>query len=1045
MSSSTTNNQNNNLDIEEGGPRLSTTTAYNNVYVEQQNTPVVPPTSTDIDQSNQPRSIVGLELVDDDDTDMPLPMGMAEDISNRAEPPKQKGSKIEQLDDDDVGPEPPTAMLEASLNNADITTLEGSATDMNHSSTYAAALTEALQSGKINAKEVQNILNALEPTLVGTEYINERPPVPFNSTEFEQDAIAKKKAKDEMMNQKPAAVSNNEDEEVVLAPSDRDSIHEPSREIIEGGEGMSDNTNTGGGGTNRRGWDDIESRAARRDIESQTRTNNHEDTADSIDNDSLVVANVEAPTSANQEGLPEIEAYLVEDVEEEVFIATPTLPWWKQRRTKILLGAVLLTVSTLAIALGVLLSRPSSTTVNMIVNSTTAPSVSSAPTSSLAPSSSPTECVNKIISNKQDIDLKSHLLIDSPRDTKVAVDGRNMVVVALDGKYYNDVDEYDGPAFVTFYTLDNNDEWQRVQTPIRADGVASNLSGRVMYSVDLSGSIAFVGLPFANDGTGAVLVYEQNDFGEWERVDDPFVHSTNTTQDSFGYEVDIGENLACVAVEDDRYLLHITGVNIYHKDDSKWVQFDTIGLDISECLISGDTIAIYDKFWASIQLYKYNQDQNEVVPTQDPIPERVSSMELSNDYLVYRDYWDEVFFIYHQDKTNQTFTLQQQLNITGLPRYNSIALDNDILVVGGDNQTYIYSLQDGDWVESITLDESFDDIKVSGRTLLATKYNNTSLSSEVYSYNIQDCTQDMPTQLPSSSVRPTASPSFPPSLSLSPSSLPSVSSLPTTTFKCFELDNGGKDGVLYNAVRLYVSQDCANDEECEIGQTYGWPMNSWCVGNVKDMSYLFYEMDTFNEEINGWNTSSVTDMSFMFFNAEAFHGDISNFDTSSVTSMSAMFFGASLFNGNMSKFDTSSVTNMGGMFIGATLFNGDLSNFDTSSVDDMGQMFNGATSFNQDLSNFDTSSVTTMYAMFWYATSFNGDVSNFNTSSATDMESMFYYATSFNGDVSNFDTSSVTDMRSMFRGANVFNGDVSNFDTSKVTDMHSYVLGCHFL
>ena len=48
----------------------------------------------------------GLQQIEDDNSsDMPLPMGMAEVISNRAEPPKQIG-KVEQIDDD-VGPEPP--------------------------------------------------------------------------------------------------------------------------------------------------------------------------------------------------------------------------------------------------------------------------------------------------------------------------------------------------------------------------------------------------------------------------------------------------------------------------------------------------------------------------------------------------------------------------------------------------------------------------------------------------------------------------------------------------------------------------------------------------------------------------------------------------------------------------------------------------------------------------------------------------------------------------------------------------------------------------
>ena len=140
---------------------------------------------------------------------------------------------------------------------------------------------------------------------------------------------------------------------------------------------------------------------------------------------------------------------------------------------------------------------------------------------------------------------------------------------------------------------------------------------------------------------------------------------------------------------------------------------------------------------------------------------------------------------------------------------------------------------------------------------------------------------------------------------------------------CFSADDGGKNSILYFAVRAYVSQDCADNDECEIAQVYGWPMNSWCVGNVKNMSYLFQYMITFNEDINGWNTTSVTDMSFMFNGASSFNQDLS--------------------------FNTSSVTNMAHMFHLATAFNGDLSNFDTSRVNYMNYMFNGASSFNRNL------------------------------------------------------------------------------------------------
>jgi len=49
-----------------------------------------------------------------------------------------------------------------------------------------------------------------------------------------------------------------------------------------------------------------------------------------------------------------------------------------------------------------------------------------------------------------------------------------------------------------------------------------------------------------------------------------------------------------------------------------------------------------------------------------------------------------------------------------------------------------------------------------------------------------------------------------------------------------------------------------------INDTYGWPIGSWCVDNVTDMSSLFEGLDTFNEDISGWNVGQVTDMNRMF-------------------------------------------------------------------------------------------------------------------------------------------------------------------------------------
>ena len=45
--------------------------------------------------------------------------------------------------------------------------------------------------------------------------------------------------------------------------------------------------------------------------------------------------------------------------------------------------------------------------------------------------------------------------------------------------------------------------------------------------------------------------------------------------------------------------------------------------------------------------------------------------------------------------------------------------------------------------------------------------------------------------------------------------------IPSSSFICFAAanqlfgaDDGGRDGILYNAVRDYVSQDCANNNNC---------------------------------------------------------------------------------------------------------------------------------------------------------------------------------------------------------------------------------------
>jgi hypothetical protein len=41
---------------------------------------------------------------------------------------------------------------------------------------------------------------------------------------------------------------------------------------------------------------------------------------------------------------------------------------------------------------------------------------------------------------------------------------------------------------------------------------------------------------------------------------------------------------------------------------------------------------------------------------------------------------------------------------------------------------------------------------------------------------------------------------------------------------------------------------------------YGWPIGSWCVEKVTDMSSLFEGLDTFDEDLSPWEVGQVTNM-----------------------------------------------------------------------------------------------------------------------------------------------------------------------------------------
>jgi len=89
-----------------------------------------------------------------------------------------------------------------------------------------------------------------------------------------------------------------------------------------------------------------------------------------------------------------------------------------------------------------------------------------------------------------------------------------------------------------------------------------------------------------------------------------------------------------------------------------------------------------------------------------------------------------------------------------------------------------------------------------------------------------------------------------PSISFSPTKPPTKPS-----YKCF-----ADRKELKAAVERYIQSGCAVAATLCTGDsdTYGWPIGSWCVDGVTDMSSLFAGLDTFNDDISGWNVGLIS-------------------------------------------------------------------------------------------------------------------------------------------------------------------------------------------
>jgi surface protein len=191
--------------------------------------------------------------------------------------------------------------------------------------------------------------------------------------------------------------------------------------------------------------------------------------------------------------------------------------------------------------------------------------------------------------------------------------------------------------------------------------------------------------------------------------------------------------------------------------------------------------------------------------------------------------------------------------------------------------------------------------------------------------------------------------------------------------------------------------------------------------NVTDMSAAFYDIKAINStNLNNWNVSHVEDMSVLFSEISSFNQNISNWNVSHVEDMTLMFSYATSFNQDIGDWNVSNVTNMLAMFQGAYAFNQDIGDWDMSNVEYITAMFSGARVFNQDIGDWNLASVKgLLHKVFFDAGAFNQDIGNWDVSRITDMNASFEGAHSFNQDLGDWNISNVQNMYDMFKNTNL--------------------------
>ena len=486
------------------------------------------------------------------------------------------------------------------------------------------------------------------------------------------------------------------------------------------------------------------------------------------------------------------EAFLVEEEEKVITEAELILPWWKRKRFyAAILIILLIVISSIVGGVKYVQLSSSQKEIVFVMNETTAaPSISSAPTSSQMPSFQPSACVDQSSLDPERLEFvffnMSHPL--------TAIEGEHSVIVDIH------LESRSAYMYVVFYKLTKFGTWDKAQhfVELLSDGndtdlctdpwmYNSDLYWDDEYSLAMSNNVVMIGTPFVWNGTGIISAYEYNGkIGEWLRINEPIKPDNGDKYGRrFGQSIAIDDDLAVISAPGDDMLY------IFLRDDQSWNQMTTISMaNTTSVVVNDNTIGLV--VGCQLHLYIYDRKFDLAIRNQQFLKEfcytddgfgglslDIGSVVLSANHLAVSAYYGSVgseysdngcwnpylravslfplfeITLYYRPDESRDFTFVQMLNSSDYDQGFSggLALDDDFLMVAGaGNQSHAFVYTNEFWEESLALttpdrcgyDGYSDTLDISGRRVMLTT------TEDVYIYNVDECAT-MPTSAPSES------------------------------------------------------------------------------------------------------------------------------------------------------------------------------------------------------------------------------------------------------------------------------------------------------